>query len=78
MPGPFLQMILVVVAAIATSAFVKSQPMRGRLFNLYKGWATIVLFYMLLTHQVTLEDGSRVMAGRLVFSVSLPGTKSCW
>jgi len=66
MPGPFLQMIFVVLTAVATAALVKSQPWRGRLFNLCKAWATVVLFIMLLTHQVAMKDGSRVMAGRLV------------
>jgi arylsulfatase A-like enzyme/uncharacterized membrane protein YbhN (UPF0104 family) len=59
-------MLIVVLAAIATAFLVKAQPLRGRLFNLYKAWATIVLFYILLAHQVRMEDGSTVAAGRLV------------
>jgi len=66
MPGPFAQMLLIVLAAIATGLLVKQQPLRGRLFNAYKAAATIVLFYMLLSHQVRMEDGTQVSAGRLV------------
>ncbi|MEE2662931.1 MAG: sulfatase-like hydrolase/transferase [Myxococcota bacterium] len=66
MPGPFLQMLLVVLVAILTSVLVKAQPLRGRLLNLCKVWATVLLFYMLLSHEVRMVDGSQVVAGRLV------------
>lgn len=66
MPGPFLQMLLVVLVAVLTTTLVKVQPLRGRLLNLCKAWATILLFYMLLSHEVRMVDGSRVVAGQLV------------
>ena len=53
------------VAALLVRRFV-AQPWRGRIFNVLKGWVTIRAFWLLLAHPVTMEDGSRVVAGQLV------------
>jgi uncharacterized protein (TIRG00374 family) len=42
------------------------QPWRGRGLNALKAWLTIRAFWLLLAHPVTLEDGSKEAAWRLV------------
>ncbi|MBW2398613.1 MAG: sulfatase-like hydrolase/transferase [Deltaproteobacteria bacterium] len=72
----FLEISAVAVFALLVAKFVQ-QPWRGRIFNLLKAWVTIRVFWLLLGHPVTMEDGSRVAAGRLVMDTLTnldPGT----
>ena len=60
-----LEILVVAVLALATLRLVP-QPWRGRVLNALKLWVTIRVFWLLLTHPVKVEDGSKVMAYRLV------------
>ena len=60
-----LEILAVAVLALLTLRLVP-QPWRGRLLNLLKLWVTVRVFWLLLTHPVRLEDGTRVLAYRLV------------
>ena len=60
-----LEILVVAVLALATARLVP-QPWRGRLLNALKLWLTVRVFWLLLTHPVKIEDGSKVMAYRLV------------
>ena len=60
-----LEILAVAILAILTAKLVP-QPWRGRLLNVFKAWVTVRAFWLLLAHPVTLEDGSKVAAGRLV------------
>jgi arylsulfatase A-like enzyme/uncharacterized membrane protein YbhN (UPF0104 family) len=63
-------LVLLEIAAVAAFALLVwklvPQPWRGRIFNILKAWVTVRAFWLLLAHPVTMEDGSRVVAGRLV------------
>ena len=63
-------LILLEIFAIAVVALLVlrlvAPPWRGRILNALKFWVTIRAFWLLFVHQVTMEDGSRVAAGRLV------------
>jgi uncharacterized protein (TIRG00374 family) len=60
-----LEILAVAVLALLTLRLVP-QPWRGRLLDLLKLWVTVRVFWLLLTHPVRLEDGTRVLAYRLV------------
>jgi len=60
-----LEILLVALIAIGVARFT-AEPWRGRGLNLLKLWVTVRAFWLLLTHPVSLEDGTRVIAGRLV------------
>lgn len=60
-----LEILAVAVLALVVARSA-AEPWRGRILNLLKGWVTIRAFWLLLTHPVTMEDGSKVAAGRLV------------
>ncbi|MCP4038603.1 MAG: sulfatase-like hydrolase/transferase, partial [bacterium] len=62
--------ILIEIASIALLAIivakVLSEPLRGRILNVLKAWVTVRAFWLLLTHPVKMEDGSHVIAWRLI------------
>ena len=62
--------ILLEIFAVAVVALLvartAAEPWRGRVLNILKAWVTIRAFWLLLAHPVTMEDGSKVVAGRLV------------
>ena len=60
-----LEILGVALLAIAIARLGK-EPWRGRLLNLLKAWVTIRAFWLLLSHPVKLDDGSRVVAAQLV------------
>jgi arylsulfatase A-like enzyme len=60
-----LEILLIALVAVAV-ARLAAEPWRGRALNGLKFWVTIRAFWLLLSHPVTLEDGSQVAAGRLV------------
>ena len=63
----FLLLEILAVAALALAAQrLVPEPWRGRLLNALKVWLTVRVFWLLLTHPVKLEDGSKVVAYRLV------------
>jgi uncharacterized protein (TIRG00374 family) len=63
-------MILLEIASIGFLALLVArfvaEPWRGRAFNVLKAWLTVRAFWLLLAHPVTMQDGSKVVAGRLV------------
>jgi len=63
-------LILLQIFAIAMAALLVArlapEPWRGRVLNLLKAWVTVWAFWLLLTHPVTMEDGSKEIAWRLV------------
>ncbi|MFQ5415466.1 MAG: sulfatase-like hydrolase/transferase [Myxococcota bacterium] len=62
-----LEIFAVAVAALLVGRLV-AQPWRGRSLNVLKAWVTVRAFWLLLAHPVTMEDGNRVVAGRLVMN----------
>jgi len=60
-----LEILFVALLALAVWRLV-APPWRGRLLNVLKAWVTVRAFWILLAHPVTMEDGSKVAAGRLV------------
>ncbi len=62
--------ILVEIAIVAVLAILAARrlqaPWRGRALNVLKGWVTVRAFWLLLTHPIALEDGTRVIAWRLI------------
>jgi arylsulfatase A-like enzyme/uncharacterized membrane protein YbhN (UPF0104 family) len=60
-----LEILAVAVLALLISRLA-AQPWRGRLLNLLKLWVTVRVFWLLLLHPVRLEDGTSVLAYRLV------------
>jgi arylsulfatase A-like enzyme/uncharacterized membrane protein YbhN (UPF0104 family) len=60
-----LEITLVAVLAVL-AARLAPEPWRGRALNALKAWVTVRVFWLLLAHPVTLQDGTRVVAGRLV------------
>ncbi|MGY8802811.1 MAG: hypothetical protein ACKVK6_01095, partial [bacterium] len=60
-----LQILIITILAIAVSRLVE-QPTRGKIHNLLKAWATVLVFWMLLSHPVKMEDGSHVVALKLI------------
>ncbi len=60
-----LSLLAIVVVALLTARFAP-QPWRARILNALKFVVTIWAFWLLLSHRVTMEDGSQVAAGRLV------------
>jgi len=63
----FLLLEILAVAGLALVAQrLVPQPWRGRLLNALKLWLTVRVFWLLLTHPVKVEDGSKVVAYRLV------------
>jgi len=66
MPGPFTQMILLALAALVTVKLVKQQPLRGRLFSLFKLYLTVLTVWALLFSTVTQPDGTEVQGWSLM------------
>jgi uncharacterized protein (TIRG00374 family) len=60
-----LEILGVALFAIAVARLGR-EPWRGRLLNLLKAWVTIRAFWLLLSHPVKMDDGSRVVAAQLV------------
>ncbi len=60
-----LEILAIAVAALLVGRFV-APPWRGRIHNVLKLIVTVEAFRLLLTHPVTMEDGSQIAAGRLV------------
>ncbi len=60
-----LEILLIAVVAILVARFM-SDPWKGRILNFLKFVVTFEAFRLLLTHPVTMEDGSKVEAWRLV------------
>jgi hypothetical protein len=60
-----LEILCIAVVALLAARFAP-EPWRGRLLNVLKLWVTVRAFWLLLAHPVTLQDGSREAAGRLV------------
>jgi len=58
--------ILAVGIVFVLTARLLSNPWKGRVFNVLKAWLTVRAFWLLLAHPVTMEDGSKVVAARLV------------
>ncbi|MCA9509895.1 MAG: sulfatase-like hydrolase/transferase [Myxococcales bacterium] len=57
--------LAIAIAWLLSNRFAKD-PWRGRLSTVCKAAITAGAFYILLSHPVKMEDGSRVVAGRLV------------
>ncbi len=63
----FLLLEILAIAGLALAAQrLVPQPWRGRVHDALKVWITIRVFWLLLLHPVKLEDGSTVVAWRLV------------
>ena len=60
-----LQIFLIAVLALLVAKFAP-EPWRGRLLNVLKAFVTVWAFWLLLSHPVTMEDGSEKVAGVLV------------
>ena len=60
-----LEVLFYAVAAILLSRFGR-EPWKGRAQSVLKAWFTVRVFWLLLAHPVKLEDGSRVVALRLI------------
>ena len=60
-----LEILVIALAALAV-ARLAADPWRGRLLNALKAWVTVRVFWLLLMHPVAMEDGSRVLAWRLI------------
>ncbi len=60
-----LEIALVGVLALLNRRFVED-PTRGRVFNAIKAYLTVRVFWLLFTHEFTLEDGSVVMIWDLI------------
>ncbi|MFT5443406.1 MAG: arylsulfatase A-like enzyme/uncharacterized membrane protein YbhN (UPF0104 family) [Myxococcota bacterium] len=60
-----LEIASVALLAILVGRFM-SDPMKGRIHNVLKGWVTIRVFWLLLSHPVKMEDGSHVVALKLI------------
>ncbi|MGI9589974.1 MAG: sulfatase-like hydrolase/transferase, partial [Myxococcota bacterium] len=60
-----LLIFLTAVLALLVVRFVP-QPWRGRILNVLKAFVTVGAFWLLLSHPVTMEDGSKRVAGALV------------
>ena len=59
------EVLFYAVAAILLSRFGR-EPWKGRALSVLKAWFTVRVFWLLLAHPVKLEDGSRVVALRLI------------
>ena len=60
-----LELIAIATAAVLASRLLQD-PWKGRVLNFLKAWFTIRAFWLLLTHPVKLEDGSHVIAWKLI------------
>lgn len=60
-----LEILAVAVLALVVARF-GSDPWKGRVLNVLKAWVTIRAFWLLLGHPVAMEDGSKVVAWRLI------------
>jgi arylsulfatase A-like enzyme/uncharacterized membrane protein YbhN (UPF0104 family) len=64
-------LVLLEILAIAIAALVVRrvlpEPWRGRVASLLKAWVTVRAFWLLLEHPVKREDGTPVVAWRLVW-----------
>jgi arylsulfatase A-like enzyme/uncharacterized membrane protein YbhN (UPF0104 family) len=62
--------ILVEILAVAVLALLVArtarEPWRGRGLNLLKAWITVRAFWLLFMHPVAMQDGSHVVAWRLI------------
>jgi uncharacterized protein (TIRG00374 family) len=58
--------ILAVAALALGVARTLAPPWRSRALDALKAWVTLRAFWLLLAHPVALEDGTKVLAGRLV------------
>ena len=65
MPLLLLEILAVALLALAVQRLLP-QPWRGRLLNALKLWLTVRVFWLLLAHPVTVADGSKMVAYRLV------------
>ena len=60
-----LEVFLLAVTAIAISRLAP-EPWRGRLLSFLKAWFTVRAFWLLLSHPIAMEDGTKVVAWRLI------------
>ena len=60
-----LEILAVALFAVAV-ARTAPEPWRGRVLNVLKAYVTVRAFWLLLTHPVKMEDGSHVVAWRLI------------
>jgi arylsulfatase A-like enzyme/uncharacterized membrane protein YbhN (UPF0104 family) len=60
-----LEILAVAIAALLVARFAQA-PWRSRGLDLLKLWVTIRVFWLLLAHPVKLQDGTQVVAARLV------------
>jgi arylsulfatase A-like enzyme/uncharacterized membrane protein YbhN (UPF0104 family) len=60
-----LEVLFYAVAAVLLSRFGR-EPWKDRALSVLKAWFTVRVFWLLLAHPVKLEDGSRVVALRLI------------
>ena len=63
---PILLEILLIGVLALLAARALRQPWRGRVFNLLKAWVTVRAFWLLLSHPIAIEDGTRVVAWKLI------------
>jgi uncharacterized protein (TIRG00374 family) len=59
------QVLCIAVIAILTAKLAK-EPWRGRILNVLKAIVTIWAFWLLLSHPIALEDGSKKVAWQLI------------
>ena len=60
-----LEVLCYAAAAVLLSRFGR-EPWKGRALSVLKAWFTVRVFWLLLAHPVKLEDGSHVVALRLI------------
>jgi arylsulfatase A-like enzyme/uncharacterized membrane protein YbhN (UPF0104 family) len=67
MPGPFTQMLILAIAAVFTAVAIKQQPLRGRIFRVFKLYLTVLTVWALLFSMITKADGTEVQAWLLIY-----------
>jgi hypothetical protein len=60
-----LEILFVGLLALMASKFAQ-EPWRGRALTTLKAWVTVRAFWLLLSHPITMEDGTRVIAWKLI------------
>jgi uncharacterized membrane protein YbhN (UPF0104 family) len=60
-----LEIMFVGLLALLASKFAQ-EPWRGRAMTALKGWVTVRAFWLLLTHPIAMEDGTKVIAWKLI------------
>ncbi len=60
-----LEILCVGILALLVSRLAP-EPWRGRALSVLKAWVTVRAFWLLLSHPIAMEDGSKVVAWRLI------------